>query len=131
MSRRVYLDSSAIVKLVVSESESDALTGFLRGAAVGASCALARVEVLRAVAVQGPDAADRARRVLANLELIRLDDVLLDAAGMLGIAGLRSLDAIHVTAARQLGHDLECLVTYDRRMGAAAEALGLAVARPA
>ena len=126
----VYLDSSAIVKLVVVEAESTALRRFLRGHPARASCGLVRVEVPRAVAAAGAAAIRRARQVVATLDLIGLDDALLDAAGALD-AELRSLDAIHLTAARTLGEDLECVVTYDRRMRLAAAAIGLAVAAPA
>jgi predicted nucleic acid-binding protein len=126
----VYLDSSAIVKLVVREAESAALRRFLRDRPSRASCGLARVEVPRAVAARGPAAIDRARRVVISLDLVRLDDALLDAAGDLEPAELRSLDAIHVTAARELRQDLECVVTYDRRMAVAAEAIGLTVVAP-
>lgn len=126
----IYLDSSAIVKLVVREAESDALLGFLRGRAQRASCGLARVEVARAVASRGRSAVERARGIVATLDLIALDDALLDAAGDLA-GDLRSLDAIHVSAARSLGTDLECIVTYDGRMSAAATTIGLGVAAPA
>lgn len=125
----MYLDSSAIVKLIVEESESAALERFLDDVAALASCGLARVEVPRAVAEYGPDTASRARSMLAGIHLVPLGDVLLDAAGSLA-AGLRSLDAIHVTAARQLGEDLDCVVTYDHRMAAAAAAMGMTVASP-
>ena len=127
----LYLDSSAIVKLVVREPESTALRDFLRRHGARASCGLARVEVPRAVAASGADAVMRARSVLAALLLVRLDDGLLDAAGQLAGPSLRSLDAmIHLAAAQLLEEDLTHVVTYDRRMGAAAEALGLAVASP-
>lgn len=126
----VYLDSSAIVKLVVSEPESSALGRFLRARSERVSCGLARVEVPRAVAALGGAAADRARAVLADLQLMRLDDALLDAAGALNATGLRGLDAIHVAAARELGAELECVVTYDRRMAVAAREAGMAVAAP-
>jgi predicted nucleic acid-binding protein len=118
------------VKLVVQEAESDALGRFLAGGSTRTSCALVRVEVPRAVAPRGAAAVQRARGVVATLDLVRLDDALLDAAGDLQVA-LRSLDAIHVAAACELGDDLECLVTYDRRMAAVAETLGLAVRSPA
>ena len=115
----MYLDSSAIVKLIVDEPESAALKRFLDDVDSLASCGLARVEVPRAVAEYGPDTAIRARSMLAGIHLVPLGDALLDAAGSLAV-GLRSLDAIHVTAARQLGEDLECVVTYDHRMAAVA-----------
>jgi predicted nucleic acid-binding protein len=126
----IYLDSSAIVKLVVREDESAALRRFLREHPVRVSCALARVEVPRAVAGEGTAAADRARQVLGTLKLLSLDEALLDAAGTLPGQTLRSLDAIHLAAARELGPELHALVTYDRRMADAGAAMGLPVAAP-
>jgi predicted nucleic acid-binding protein len=126
----VYLDSSAIVKLVVAEAESSALAGHLRRRPVRASCALARVEVVRAVEAHGEPAVSRARALLDRIWLVRLDDALLDAAAGLPGRGLRSLDAIHLAAARALGDDLAEVVTYDRRMADAATRLGVSVAAP-
>ena len=60
----VYLDSSALVKLVIAEPESQALRRYLRSEPQRASCALARVEVLRAVRSHGAKALARARQVL-------------------------------------------------------------------
>ena len=126
-----YIDSSALVKLVVSEPESPALALHLERRAPHVSCALARVEVLRAVQPQGRRAIERAFRLLEGIALLRLDDVLLDAAGALDAPHLRSLDAIHLAAAMALGDDLTEVITYDRRMAGAADALGLVVTAPA
>jgi predicted nucleic acid-binding protein len=127
----VYLDSSALVKLVVLEPESRALRAYLRREPERVSCGLARTEVLRAVRPSGPVAIATARRVLRSIDLIRLDDTLLDAAGMLEPIGLRSLDALHLAAAQLVAPALRALVTYDRRMADAAEALGFPTAAPA
>jgi uncharacterized protein len=126
----VYLDSSAIVKLVVREDESAALRRYLHEHAVRVSCALARVEVPRAIAGEGTAAAKRARQVLGTLKLLSLDDILLDSAAVLPGAGLRSLDAIHLAAALELSAELEGLVTYDLRMAAAGAAMGLPIVAP-
>jgi len=126
----VYLDSSALVKLVVREPESAALADHLRRRPSRVSCALARVEVIRAVRGHGVPAINRARRLLGRISLLRLDDALLDEAAALNEGNLRSLDAIHLAAARALGDGLTELVTYDRRMAEAAEMAGLAVAAP-
>jgi predicted nucleic acid-binding protein len=75
-------------------------------------------------------AVETARSIVANLDLVALDDALLDAAAAIEAADLRSLDAIHVAAARQLGQELECLLTYDRRMAVAGAALGMTVIGP-
>ena len=126
----MYLDSSALVKLVVAEPESRALRRFLRRELDRVSCSLARTEVLWAVRPVGPAAVERARRVLRRVHLIRVDDVLLDAAGMLDAAVLRSLDAIHLAAAQAVSPNLSAFITYDRRMAIAAGKLGFSVRAP-
>src|SRR5438876_374292 len=90
-----------------------------------------RLEVTRAVRHLGPRATTRARQVLQRIDLVRLDDALLDAAGVLDASVLRSLDAIHLAAALTVAAQLEAVVTYDARMAAAARLLGLRVAAPA
>ena len=127
----VYLDSSALVKLVVSEPESSALRRYLGGEPERASCALARVEVLRAVRGHGAAALTRARRLLQRLNIVQMDEELLDAAAAaLDPRVSRSLDAIHLSAAQLFGGELTAVVTYDRRMTAAAGLVDLAVAAP-
>lgn len=127
----VYLDSSALVKLVIQEAESKALRRYLKERKARVSSALARVEVVRAVRSHSPAADQRARAVLARTRLLSLDDALLDEAAGLDPGILRSLDAIHIASACQLGDELESLVTYDRRMAEAAQLLGLRVEAPA
>ena len=127
----VYLDSSALVKLVVREKESSALADYLRARPSRVSCGLSRVEVTRAVAAHGFTAINRGRRLLQRISLLRLDDVLLDEAATLQADHLRSLDAIHLAAARAVGPGLAEIVTYDRRMAEAARDLGLSVSAPA
>jgi predicted nucleic acid-binding protein len=129
---RIYLESTAVVKLVNSEPESPALRRFLRSRAEGrVTSALARVEVVRAVAGRGTGAVAHARRQLERLDQIAIDRNLLDEAATL-LAGtlLRSLDAIHLASAGVLGSELRVLVTYDQRMASAAEALGMPVDAP-
>lgn len=131
MTQAVYLDSSAVVKLVVDEPESAALQRFLRRRRPLVSSALVRTEVVRALAAAGTEALGRARAVFLRIDLLRVNDRVLDAAGLLGPTDLRSLDAIHLASAQQLGGDLGYLVTYDIRMATAAELLGLRTAAPA
>ena len=126
----VYLDSSALVKLVVAEPESTALRRYLTAEPDRASCSLARVEVARAVRDHGPAALSRARRVLQRIHLVALDDELLDAAATLDPRILRSLDALHLAAAQLFGDELTAVVTYDRRMADAAVLLELTVVAP-
>jgi len=127
----IYLDSSALMKLVVGERESEALDRHLAVARHRGSCLLARVEVTRGARKRGPATLERGRVLLDLLELIAIDSPLLVAAAELEDDRLRSLDALHVAAALSLGDDLHELITYDRRMAAAAEDLGLPVFSPA
>ncbi len=127
----VYLDSSALVKLVVWEEESGALARHLADHPERVSCALARVEVVHAVHAHGAPALARARGLLERIGLLRVDEGLLDAAGALAGATLRSLDAIHLAAAQAVGPELTEVITYDRRMTDAAAVLGMPVVAPA
>ena len=127
----VYLDSSAIVKLAVSEPESGALQQYLAAHADRVSSGLARVEVLRAL--QRTDANDatvlHAEQIFERIALVALDEPVLRAAGRLAPKSLRSLDAVHLATALSLD-GLEAFVTYDRRLHAAAAAVGVAVTAP-
>lgn len=131
---RLYLDSSALVKLVKREAESDALRRYLhRHRADGrVTSSLARVEVVRAVSGGGPTAIAHARRQLGRVDHINVERDLLDEAATLSPGStLRSLDAIHLASARSIGADLRAVVTYDQRMNDAAVVVGLVVEAPA
>jgi predicted nucleic acid-binding protein len=125
-----YLDSSALVKTVVREPESTALRRFLRTSSVHASSALATTEVLRAVRRADPAAMARAHEALSRVVILELTHDMLRDAGLLDPPELRTLDAIHLAAAKALGGDLAAVVTYDDRMAAAAVRLGLPVEVP-
>ena len=126
-----YLDTSAAVKLLMSEPESPALRRWLRRRPERASAALLRVELVRVVRRAGiPRLIPEARKLLAGVHLIRLDDGLLDRAADLDPTELRSLDSIHLAAAVSLGDDLAAVVSYDDRLLAAATSLGLPIATP-
>jgi predicted nucleic acid-binding protein len=125
-----YLDSSAIVKLAVSEPESLGLRRYLRRRQPLVSSALARTEVLRALLPAGDEAVARGRQVLQRLDLVRVNDRILDAAGVMLPRALRSLDAVHLATAQELGDQMGALVTYDDRLVIAAKHLGLRIVRP-
>lgn len=129
---RIYLDTSALVKLVVVEGESQALKHFLGTHANDSlfSAALARTELIRAVAPNGAPAIADARDLLSRLDTVILTRQLLDDAGTLLPLRLRSLDAIHLAAAQRARGSLRVVITYDARMLAAAADLGLSTATP-
>jgi predicted nucleic acid-binding protein len=128
----IYLDSSAILKLVVLEQETSALLTFLAAHAERASSGLVRVEVLRALRRAGSSASLRRRAfdVLARIALLHIDDDILESAAQLEPADLRSLDAIHIATALSIKEELTGVVTYDERFSSAARRAGLSVFTP-
>ena len=138
----LYLDTSALVKLVVEEAETSALREYLaehRDRRM-ASSALVRTELRRAVlrfatredvtVAEARSAALESTRLMGALDLIRVGAALLDRAGEQQPPSLRSLDAVHLQAAKTLGRSLHVVVAYDRRLLDAAQGAGLAVAQP-
>jgi uncharacterized protein len=128
--RLTYVDSSAIVKLVIAEPESKALRRYLTRRQPLVSSALARTEVARALLPSGPEAVARGETTLRRIGLLRVNDRVLRDAGHLEAAELRSLDAIHLASASQLGLSVKQIVTYDQRMAEAAKTIGWSVACP-
>lgn len=126
-----YLDTSALAKLVVTEAETPELERWLREEdRAPVSSDLARTELLRMVRRVAPDRAVRAREVLDALDLLLVTTPTFEAAARLDPAALRTLDAIHLAAALDLGDELHGLVTYDVRLADAARANGVAVIAP-
>ena len=126
-----YVDTSALVKLVVAESETAALRAWLNepGREL-VSCDLARTELMGAVRRVVPDWVLQAREVLDAVTLVHVTPAVVEDAGRLDPSGLRSLDAIHLAAALDLGDDLEGWITYDERLAGAAVSNGIAVVEP-
>jgi uncharacterized protein len=129
----IYLDSSALVKLVVTEPESEALLELLGAWPDRVSSTLALTELPRAIRRAGLGAAERRRahQVLARVALVDVDRRILTTAASLDPPVLRTLDAIHLATAIALGEDLGGLVTYDARLSAAARRADLEVLAPA
>jgi predicted nucleic acid-binding protein len=128
----VYLDSSALLKLVLPEAECAALESAIQRWPDRLTSELSAVECQRAVRRQ-PEAAvlsPRMEDVLSSLTLLRIDQALLRLAGTIGPTRLRSLDAIHLASALSIGDYPEAFVTYDGRLAEAARAAGLNVLTP-
>jgi predicted nucleic acid-binding protein len=127
-----YLDTSAAVKLVVEEVGSKALRSWLGKATEPiVSSDLLRTELVRATRRGAPDQMQQARAVLDSLVLLTIPTALFEQAGTVEPDLLRSLDALHLAAALDLGDDLDGIVTYDDRLASAAVALGIRVIAPA
>jgi predicted nucleic acid-binding protein len=128
----VYADSSALVKLVVTEAETTALRRFLaeRSGSRLVSSALATTEVMRAVLREAPSAMPQVHALLGSLDLVTLSRDRLQQAGLLEPPSLRSLDAVHLAAALALGASVSDFVAYDERMLQAATWYRLPVSSP-
>jgi predicted nucleic acid-binding protein len=128
----VYLDASALAKLVLPEPESVPLARFLEAVTSRTSSAIARIELLRAVkrGRHPASAVERAHEVLARLALLPLDETVATAASVLDPPTLRTLDAIHLATALSVREALAGVVTYDRRLAEAARRAGLTVWSP-
>ncbi|WP_438294408.1 type II toxin-antitoxin system VapC family toxin [Streptomyces sp. HUAS TT7] len=130
----IYLDSCALLRLLLPEAETPALRTFLTaGAAEGhVTSALTQTEVARTLVRAGadPELGDAAEEMLDRVLRIRLTDQILRAAGQFPQRHLRSLDAIHLACAEHLEQALTAFVTYDKRLAAAAAERDLPVQSP-
>ena len=126
-----YVDTSALVKLVVAESESAALRRWIESSASDlVSSDLARTELLRAVRSAAPERVLQARAVLDSLTILTLAAATFETAARPDPPALRTLDAVHLASALELGDDLDGIVTYDERMAEAARGNGVVVVAP-
>jgi predicted nucleic acid-binding protein len=125
-----YLESSALVKLVLDEREHEDLRRHLTAASGFTTSLLAVTEVGRSVRRVAPDSDGAIAATFRGVAVMDIDRRVIDHAARLGPATLRTLDAIHLASAMQLGPELRSFVTYDRRLAAAARDAGLPVASP-
>jgi predicted nucleic acid-binding protein len=128
----VYLDASAIVKLVVIEPESQHLATAIARWPDRVTAVLAYTEVHRALWRAGTPRTTHAQAdaVLERFVLIEVDRPLLATAARFKYPTLRSLDAVHVAAALSIGDDPAAFITYDARMADAARRQRLTVLHP-
>jgi uncharacterized protein len=119
------------VKALLQETEAAALLAELANWDGYVSSALLAVESIRACARRGVEDAYEARSWLEGISLLPLDEKILDKATELEPTVLRSLDALHLATALSVREEVGVFVTYDERLGQAAEDHGLAVAAPA
>ena len=125
-----YVDTSAFVKLVVTEEHTSAMRRWAEAHDGDLfSSDLLRTEALRAARRHSPAALLEARQRLDTLVILRLTSDICERAAELDPEVLRSLDALHLAAALTVT-ELDGIVTYDRRLAAACGAHGVAVSNP-
>lgn len=125
-----YLDTSALLKLVVEEDASTALRHWMRTDPELVGCDLLRTEALRATRRISAEAVGLAREVLTAIGIGAITTDCFERAGELDQTLLRSLDAVHLAWALALGDDLDGIVTYDLRLADAARQYGIRVLAP-
>jgi predicted nucleic acid-binding protein len=129
----LYLDTAALVKLVRREVASDALVDWIgdHSDELLVSSTLAEVELPRALRRTEPALLAAVPALLNRIAVYEIDDLVCATAAAYDDPLIRSLDAIHLaTADAVLGDDLTAFVSYDRRLLAAATALGLPTTSP-
>ena len=128
----VYVDSSALLKLVLPEPERPELERVLSRWPDRISSVILAVECRRIATRAGVSKGLRSRLdgELGTVALIRLDEAVQRLAGTIGPRDLRSLDAIHLATALSCGDYPEAFITYDDRLAAAARTLHLNVLQP-
>ena len=127
----VYLDTSALAKLVVTEAESASLRSWIgqRPGQPLVTNIIGAVELQRLSARVGQQALATAVMLLGRVDLLDLTPAAVALAGQLPPPEVRTLDALHIASAAHLA-ELEVLVTYDCRMAQAAVGYGIPVESP-
>ena len=128
----IYLDSSALIKLALTEPESAALAGWLaeRADQPLVSSALHRAEVPRAVWLAEPGALPRSYRLIRRIAKVALTAEVIDNSATLPPQALSPAHAIHLASALALRDELTAFVAYDEDLLAAAADAGLPVVSP-
>lgn len=127
--RDIYIDSSAILKLIIREKESEAVISIPRARFITSE--ISRVEVTRAILRYEPKALKGAEQVFKNLNFVKIDSqTLVQAERLPDRINIRALDAIHIAVASKMGLSISSVLTYDKQMAKAAKALGFEVLAP-
>jgi uncharacterized protein len=129
----LYLDTSALIKLIRREPESDTLADWLdaQTPVPWVSSTLIEVELPRALSRVDPSLLAEVPAIVARVSRYEVDEVVRATAAAYPDAALRSLDAIHLaTGDAVFGTTLTAFVTYDERLLTAAAAAGLPTAAP-
>lgn len=128
----IYLDTSALLKLVHAEAESAALVQYLGGidGPRFVSSVLLTIEARRAALRASPSQLPRVDVMLATVTQVEISAAVVESASRLPGPGLRSLDAVHLATALLIRDDVDVLLAYDQRLLDAARAHDLPTAAP-
>ncbi len=131
----IYLDASALVKLIRPEKESLALKAFLESQQSThspqlASSLVARAETLRAINRGDPSLLSKTHLVLQHVTFLAVTTRIIDQVGLVSPPTLRTLDAIHLVTAREEVRGVRAFIAYDQRLLEAASRAGLPIVAP-
>lgn len=126
---RWYIDSSAIIKLIKPELETKALLQQLPLSITTSQ--VSRVEVIRTINLNFAELLEDAYDILLDIPMVAVDhSVLLGAENLPAFIKLRALDSIHMATAFSMKSEIEGVITYDKEMVKAANALGFKTMSP-
>lgn len=124
-----FLDSSAILKLIVDEPESKTLRKFIPEDKMASR--LSRLEVLRNVHRIDPKKVGRAREKLDGISYVEINAPVLKNAEEIALAmEIKSLDAIQAGSALFLKDSIAGVISYDKILNRALKSLGIKVYAP-
>lgn len=126
----IYVDSSALVKLVLPEAESSSMIEFAAKFDTLVTSAIGAIEFRRAVKRHYAQQMWAVERVLAEMTILELSHEVRRTAELLEPTILRTLDAIHLASALVIREELEAFVAYDERLLEAARLAGIPTASP-
>lgn len=132
----IYFDSSALLKFVKPEKESNALREWRVAQPTDSELVSSQLAVLQISRTLMRAGVDHQRvpyvvgQAVRGLYLVDVTSTVLTRARSYGIQRLGSLDAIHLATADPFLAEITDFVTYDAELAAAASELGLPVAAP-
>jgi predicted nucleic acid-binding protein len=119
----LYVDTSALLKLLVREEESIAIERELVQWPSLATSIVTEVDLPRAVARAREDRPDSVidgslilRGIIASAAIVELTDDIVASARDVAPVHVGALDAIHIASALSLDTELAGVATYDNRM---------------
>jgi predicted nucleic acid-binding protein len=133
----LYVDTSALLKLIVREAESKTIEVELLRWEKLATSVVTEVELPRAVARAREDRPDNVidgsvvlQGVITAAMIVPLGPSIVSRALEVNPVHVGTLDAIHVASACSLGAELAAVATYDKRMQDALDLIDVEVLAP-
>jgi predicted nucleic acid-binding protein len=127
----VYLDTSALGRVVLDEPDADAIGAAMTAFDAIISSRLLRIELHR-LGLRAGIPREEIEPWLAGVALVPMDDAILSSAETVSPASVASLDAIHLATALQLADEqhITSIMTFDARLAEGAREHGLPVIAP-